>query len=421
MTGKQAALQSIVALMREHGLALADVAQALSPVEKREQRNFADGARRVFAWLGGMLIFAGVSVYISMFWHDMTSAMRITATLGVGFTIYAMTLFAIAGERFSRAIVPGLLIGLVMQTTGWFVLIDELFNSGSDPRYAVLAVMTIMAMQQAAVYSKFRLGLLLKALCLFCLGFAITMFEFWDTMDNTLRIVSGLGGGMIIYAASVMALAKDSAAKRPLWPLALGIIMQAAGWFALADEALPTVDIRWPTLIIMTIMGAQQAAIFYKHRLTFLLFALLLFAYGALVTLLDLAGMSDKLICAATGFSMLFVAHAVNRTPHQRLAPLGYGLGATLFYVGLFQLLEGTPVEPVFLAVAVGNLVYVSVYVRSTTLLVASTCAILSYIGYYTSIHFANTLGWPIALVLLGAAFIAISGAAFTIKRKMKA
>jgi hypothetical protein len=309
-SSREAALTSIVAEMKTHGITLTDVATALGGPETTEPRNIGDAARRVFAWLGGILIFAGVGVYISMFWDEMNSATRVLITLGTGMVVYAMSVMALHTNKHPKAVLPGLLIGIVMQTTGWFVLIHEYFNSGSDARYAVLTVMGIMAVQQGAVFS--------------------------------------------------------------------------------------------------------------KYRLTLLLFALLFFAYAFTGTLFDLMDMSDKLICTVLGLSMMAIAHKLNDTEHGRLSPLGYGLGGILFYVGLFQLVKHSPGELLFLGVAVANLVYVSTYVRSTTLLVVSTGAILSYIGYFTSEHFVDTVGWPIALILLGVAFIGVSGAAFKIRKKIR-
>jgi len=44
--------------------------------------------------------------------------------------------------------------------------------------------------------------------------------------------------------------------------------------------------------------------------------------------------------------------------------------------------------------------------------LLVGTLAMLIYIGYYTAEHFANTVGWPIALVIIGIALIGLSALA---------
>ena len=42
----------------------------------------------------------------------------------------------------------------------------------------------------------------------------------------------------------------------------------------------------------------------------------------------------------------------------------------------------------------------------------------LAHIGYYKAKHFANTLGWPIALVVIGAALIGSSYLAIKLNNK---
>ena len=58
--------------------------------------------------------------------------------------------------------------------------------------------------------------------------------------------------------------------------------------------------------------------------------------------------------------------------------------------------------------------------VRSVPIAASSrvaTAAILGYTGWFTSEHFADSLGWPLALVLFGLSMIALSALAFRIDR----
>jgi len=74
-------------------------------------------------------------------------------------------------------------------------------------------------------------------------------------------------------------------------------------------------------------------------------------------------------------------------------------------------------VELIFLAAASG-FVYLSVVLRSRTLLVVATLAILSYTGYFTTEHFAESIGWPLALVAFGLFMIGLSAFAVRIDRQ---
>ncbi len=300
----------IIGMMAEYGVTLEELSQSLHANPSTPPEKKGDALSRVFAWLGGILMFAGLSAYIGMFWQEMNSAMRIIVTLGVGLVLYIWAAVSLQNGRFSRAIMPALLISIVMQTSGWFVLIDELFHHGSDWRYAVL--------------------------------------------------------------------------------------------------------------FVTAVMGLQQAIAFQKFRITLLLFALLFFGYSFVITLLDMLDAKDNIVGIGIGISMMALSHRILRTPHASLSSLGYFFGAVAFYLGLFDLVQHTIVELLFLAVAVANLVYVSTQVRSGALLVVSTAAILGYICYFTEQHFRNTLGWPVALMLLGIAFITISGTAVKVRRKMQ-
>jgi hypothetical protein len=302
---KEQVISSIAEQMRAHAITLDEVKAALAGEVVAPGRG--DLAGRVFGTLGAIFIFAGVGIYISMFWAEMNSAMRIIATLGVGLALHAFTLTGDRRQAYPRAAAPLLLIGIVMQTTGWFVAIDELFNSGSDPRYAVL--------------------------------------------------------------------------------------------------------------FVMAVMGTQQWVIFRKFRLTLLLFATLCFGYGFVLTVFDLMNADRTLVLLVLGISMLALAQRIRQTPHASISGLGYFVGSVTFLVALFDLLQGTPVELLYFGVTAG-LIYASTLARSTALLTVGTLAMLSYIGYFTYRHFVNSIGWPVALILLGIAFIAVSSYAWRIKRR---
>lgn len=83
----------------------------------------------------------------------------------------------------------------------------------------------------------------------------------------------------------------------------------------------------------------------------------------------------------------------------------------------VFELIQHTVVELIFLGVACGG-IFSSTWVRSRTLLIASTVAILAYISYFTSEHFKDSMGWPLLLILLGLVFIAVSAIAISINKR---
>jgi hypothetical protein len=61
--------------------------------------------------------------------------------------------------------------------------------------------------------------------------------------------------------------------------------------------------------------------------------------------------------------------------------------------------------------------VYLSVALHSRTLLFVATAGILAYTAWFTGEHFAESVGWPIALIIFGLLLIGLSALALRIDR----
>ena len=85
---------------------------------------------------------------------------------------------------------------------------------------------------------------------------------------------------------------------------------------------------------------------------------------------------------------------------------------------GLFDIVEGSPLELAFLLAAAG-FVYLSVALHSRTLLFVATAAILSDTAWFTGEDFADSVGWPIALIIFGLFLIALSALALRIRSRL--
>ncbi len=175
-------------------------------------------------------------------------------------------------------------------------------------------------------------------------------------------------------------------------------------------------DWRWASLITSGTMALQFGAVFGLLRRSTPLFMTVLFATLFFWTALDLLDADKPLVATIIGGSLLLAAIGIDRTVHRDITPVWYLLGAALFMYGVFDGVERTSFEIVFLGVAAG-FVYLSVAVHSRTLLFVSTLAILAYTGWFTGQHFADSVGWPIALIAFGIFMIGLSALAMRIDR----
>ncbi|MDO9151185.1 MAG: DUF2157 domain-containing protein [Methylotenera sp.] len=300
MSLKEDALQDIVSLAKHNQITLAEIAHALNASLQQPNQEPSGVLSKLFGYIGGIFVFAGIGVFISMYWDDFSSASRVIVTLGTGLTAFVMGLICLTDAKYERAATPLFLISTVLQPTGIMVMLQE-YSSGDDVRHGLLFMASYMLVQQGAVFwGKQRTVMAFSAILFGCIFFA-NLFDIWDV--------------------------------------------------------------------------------------------------------------NEKLIGMVIGSALLCIAYAINQSKHIAIAPFWYFVGAVLLLWSIFESVENTLLEPLYLG-ATAFIIFLSTYVRSRTLLLVGTITMLLYIGYYTAEHFANTVGWPIALVMIGIALIGLSALA---------
>jgi hypothetical protein len=238
----------------------------------------------------------------------------------------------------------------------------------------------------------------------------------WDGMNAASRVIVTLGAGFVAFVLAMLA-CKDTRFEKATTPLLLvAAALEPTGMFVAFDEYGTGGDWRWASLITSATMALQFGAAFGSLGRSTPLFMAILFATLFWWTALDLVDADDTLVALLMGGTMLLTAIGVDRTGHRDITPVWYLFGSAVFLYGVFDAVERTPLEITFLAVAAG-FVYLSVVLHSRMLLFVATLAILAYTGWFTGQHFADSVGWPIALIAFGIFMIGLSALAFRIDR----
>lgn len=306
MSHKDDALQEIILLARHNNISLDEINKALADTEVLAAKESSSVLTKLFGYLGGIFVVAGIGVFISMFWDDFGSVARIIVTLGVGLVSFYMGVVCLGEKKYERAATSLFLISSLLQPAGIFVMLDE-FSTGGDPRYGVLYMAAFMLIQQGFTFRAKQRTVLAFGSILFGCNFFVTLFDLWD-MDNNLI-------GMVI------------------------------------------------------------------------------------------------------GASLMCIAYALNQSRHTAISPFWYLIGSATLLWSVFDAVKDTPLELAYLGLS-GFLIFLSTTVRSRTLLTVSTLSMLGYIGYFTAEHFANNIGWPVALVIIGIALIGLSSLAVKLNNK---
>jgi hypothetical protein len=239
----------------------------------------------------------------------------------------------------------------------------------------------------------------------------------WEAMNTAARIIVTLGAGVSAFILAALA-RRDSRFARAATPLYLtAAALEPIGMLVAFEEFGSGGDWRWAGLVTAAVMAIQFGLAFVVARRSTLLFVSVTFAMFALWTGLDLMDMDGGVMALTVGGTLVLAAIWADRQAHRDVTPPWYFVGAAAVLGGVFDLVESSPVEVVFVAAA-ASFVYLSVVVRSRTLLVVSILAILAYTGYFTAEHFADSVGWPMALVGFGLAMIGLSALAVRLDRR---
>jgi hypothetical protein len=364
VTDKRSALANIAQLMRNYDITPAEVEATLRVPDVADAENGPRSrgqvAKTLFIYLGAIFIFAGIGTYISTFWQSMGSVMRVFMTLGVGYILLVVQLSALYENKYPRLILPLAISAVAMMTGGWFVFIHEAFPHGSNWRLAVLFVFGVMALQQGALFAKYRLTVLAFTALFFVYGFMQTGLDLLDWQPAYIAIL--LGASLLLVSTALEKLPYRVLAAPGLL---IGILWMNSGLFdRIAIAASPS----WANLL--------------------------------------------------TGLCVMSAAYGLQRAGrYAGLSALGYFAGSAMAYGGLFDLVHATAFELGYL-VLTASMLYACVVLQSRALLFTTVIAMLGFIGYYTARHFAHSLGWPITLVLMGVAFLGVGTIAIKVKRQ---
>lgn len=250
-------------------------------------------------------------------------------------------------------------------------------------------------------------------------GIAAYIGMFWGDMNSAMRVIITLGSGFVVYILGVI-FSRDSRYQSAVAPLMLvAAFLECGGLFVMIDEYFNNHTNNWrlACLIVFGLMLLQQGMTFISMRIPILLFTTLWFASSFFAVAFDMLEVPERWNAIIIGVSLISIAYGLRTSIYQRTLQLAYLFGSLFFLFGAFDILENTPFEILYLAITC-FMIYMSVMAHSTTLLVVSVLAMLSYIGYFTAQHFVHSAGWPLALIVLGVLFFIVSAGALRIKKK---
>ena len=229
----------------------------------------------------------------------------------------------------------------------------------------------------------------------------------WESFPAFARVGVTLGVGLAVFIAAVIV---DQQRVWPTFPTPAYLaaeVLQPIGLLVAFEEFGSGGDWRIALLITGAVFCVQALAVLRSRPNAVLLFAAVAFGTMAAANVFDLADIPEGYTAVALGASLVLIALGIDGERYPWNVNAWIGAGSILFYLGAFDLLRERPYEVLFTAIGAVGL-YLSVLTRVRAILVTSVAALLFYISYFTVQNFSDSLGWPVALMVIGASFVAL-------------
>lgn len=258
-------------------------------------------------------------------------------------------------------------------------------------------------------------------------GVLILIAQNWDDIGFLGRIVVTLGISLATYIAGFVFRAPHQY-KISQVMFFISAVLAPLGSFVLLDEADVQISLS-VNVGLALILSLVYAVAYWATRKTILVLATVGFgswAYYALFAKMFETSLftTDILKWAAiiAGIAYLLIAYTFANKDSTETQLENNAVAGVLYAIGSFSILLagitlGGFFDILYIAVLFAGF-YGSIFLKSRSMLVFSALFLIAHIGKLTAEHFADSIGWPVALIFIGFVVIAVGYGTLWLNRK---
>lgn len=263
-------------------------------------------------------------------------------------------------------------------------------------------------------------------------GLVIFISQIWEDIGSLGRILVTLGVGLsCMFAGSVVFVQnvyKENSFMLGSILHTLGCMLVPGGIFVLLYEQ-GIEPSSWAVALIFALLATLYGMLMLAQRQVILTLATLVFAtvtsYAVLYAALeDVDTYNTALedmwmyLTMVWGASYVMLGKQFEGTWNALLVRALYFFGIVGFLGAAFsQVVDGGVWEVLYIPLLAGS-IFVAIYIRSTSVLMVSTGFLVAYIAYITGQYFADSIGWPLALVFIGLVLMGCGYASVVVNKK---
>jgi len=259
------------------------------------------------------------------------------------------------------------------------------------------------------------------------IGIIIFIAQIWDDIGSLSRILITLGLGLLITAIGSVLLKqkKENNITGMIFHFIGGLLIPGGAMVTLSELNVDMASL-WPVAITFGVIFVFYLLLNTIHKHAILTFFTIangtVFIYTLVEAIIggpfyrhqDLYAYLTMII----SISYLVLARAFCGSWNKRLVGVLYFLGVGGFLGAAFsQVFDSIIWESLYFLIILGFF-FLSVHLKSQIILAMNTIFLIIYVSYITSEYFADSIGWPISLVILGFIFIGLGYISITVNKK---
>jgi len=258
-------------------------------------------------------------------------------------------------------------------------------------------------------------------------GIIFFIAQIWDDIGSFGRILLTLGLGIVFVFLGADLVRKQADNLIGQIFHVIGGLLIPGGYFVLIEELNISTRTPWPFTFIFGKIFLIYLVLTIIQKVPILTFFTIAngtaFVYFLVFSIIDgIPYIDDEIISVyltmIVGSSYFFLSRAFQNTWNEKLNRALYLFGSIFVFGAAFsRVFDSELWQFLYFLVIFGGL-YLSIYLKSQIILVMSTIFLIAHISYITSEYFADSLGWPISLVILGFIFIGLGYASVNINKK---
>ncbi len=263
------------------------------------------------------------------------------------------------------------------------------------------------------------------------IGIAIFVGEKWDTLGPATKVLATLGVGIAAYVSGVLLSTYKNLERMAIGFHVIGALLIPGGIFVALDVAAIDITLGLSTSIFSALFAFYVVSyLVYKRNL--FLFLSVLFGTISYFLFTDYLTQDTQTIFGddfslyrilVLGLAYMLLGYsfrAWERAPS--LVGIMNSVGIISFLGASFALGGTSPDQNIFWEIIFPGLalgiIFLSTQVKSRSYLILGTIFLMGYIFKITAEYFSESIGWPLALVLVGFAFIGIGYGAVALNKK---